>query len=303
MHDMEFRTQLRQCLIDVARALRQLYGRPASRRALAILHLTPLLSRWYYRCTKPADGIVRVRVQHVRAQFRVRTDDEFVLLELLAGSAGEKHLIELMLTLLRPGDVAYDVGANMGLYTVFFSKQVGPQGRVIAFEPLRANYQRLQGNVALNRLENVRCFQKALGHCNGTADIYASSNIGNFSLLRRKDAYEKPAERVEVITGDDLLAAGTCPVPRVIKIDVEGYEHAVLRGLAGTLNRPECEFVLCEMHPSLQPAETDSDDLLKLLRTAGFQRVAYYRRASSDIYHVVASKAAGVGGLSDSENG
>lgn len=127
---------------------------------------------------------------------------------------------------LRPGDVAIDVGANIGTHTVAFAKLVGDTGAVHAFEPQRLTFQLLCANAALNGLTNVRSYQKAVSTAPGDVkiplpDLRRGENIGNFSLGDAQDG-----EVVPVIALDSL----ELPKVKLLKIDVEGMEADVLLG-------------------------------------------------------------------------
>ena len=88
---------------------------------------------------------------------------------------------------IRPGDVVLDVGANVGTHCVFFARQVGPAGRVLAFEPQRLTFQMLCANIALNDLTNVDCRQAAVGRTPGEIlvpylDPLRQQNFGGLAL-------------------------------------------------------------------------------------------------------------------------
>jgi FkbM family methyltransferase len=126
-----------------------------------------------------------------------------------------------------PGDVVIEVGANIGSHTVGLAKHVGPQGRVIAFEPQRLVFQTLCANVALNSLENVDCYWSALGSEDGViavpeANPNQENNFGGISLLGSEEGH-----RVVCSTLDRFISL---PQVRLIKIDVEGMEADVIRG-------------------------------------------------------------------------
>lgn len=150
-------------------------------------------------------------------------------------SEGEVAIFE---RILRPGDSVVEAGANIGAHTIALANLVGPNGRVVAFEPQRLVFQTLCANVALNSLANVDCRCAALGAEPGEIVVPCLSpnqetNFGGLGL----GAYAK-GERVPVTTLDSL-AITAC---RLLKIDVEGMEESVLRG-AGTLIS-ECQPIL-----------------------------------------------------------
>lgn len=139
--------------------------------------------------------------------------------------------IALLSRFVERGMTVCDVGAHIGTHTLFFSRAVGPAGKVHAFEPQPFVFHCLAGNVALNSLQNVRCRPVAAGAAAGTAvmpDVqYAGSR--NFGAVALAQAGE--GERVPVAAIDDLALG---PV-HLMKIDVEGMEQAVLEGAARTI--------------------------------------------------------------------
>jgi FkbM family methyltransferase len=136
-------------------------------------------------------------------------------LQKLKGFDGEEHLLSLLVSLLRPGDTVYDIGAEQGLYTVFCSKAVRDEGHIIAFEPAGALYERLQGNVGLNRLTNVRAFRLALADYSGPGRL-RRAEIGSATALSAVALEEDNAEseRVTVVPGDLIVEEKNYPCRR-----------------------------------------------------------------------------------------
>ena len=139
--------------------------------------------------------------------------------------------LELLLPLIRAGDVVLDVGANIGTHAVPFAKAAGAPGRVIAFEPQRTAFQLLCGNLALNCLTNVQCRQEAVGDRSGAVKVpvFPPEESRNFAAVALGG--DVAGEAVPLVTIDSL-ALEAC---RLIKIDVEGMEPAVIRGARSTI--------------------------------------------------------------------
>jgi FkbM family methyltransferase len=140
---------------------------------------------------------------------------------------------ELFRQIVRPGRFILDIGAHIGVHTIFLAKTTGPQGRVYAFEPQRILFQILCANVALNALGNVYTQQVALGRAAGSITVphvnYATTgNFGGLSL----GSWSK-GEPVPMSTVDAL----NLPACHLIKLDVEGMEREVLAGAEQTLQR------------------------------------------------------------------
>ncbi len=147
-----------------------------------------------------------------------------------------------------PGDVAIDVGANLGAHTVPLAQLVGPTGVVIAFEPQRILFQILCGNVALNELANVHALPFGVGRAAGSTKVPAldyrgANNFGGLSLGGAQ------GEDVTVIALDQL----GLPRVKLIKIDVEGMELDVLLGAKATLAR--CRPILYVENDRAEKAE------------------------------------------------
>lgn len=148
------------------------------------------------------------------------------------------------------GGVVWDVGANIGFYTLIASRLVGA-GKVVAFEPLPANQQAIRRNLALNEIANVELVAVALSDEQGEAEleIHASptwaklDTSGDTSFKRDADVGERV--RVAVSTLDAQLAH--VPAPDLVKMDIEGAEVAALRGAQRLLaeHRPT---LICELH-------------------------------------------------------
>ncbi len=135
--------------------------------------------------------------------------------------------------LVRPGQTALDIGANIGAHSLALAAIVGPMGRVVAFEPQRVIFQLLNANMALNGLHNVSTHQMALGSTAGhikapPLDYASEGNFGGLSLENVAMGEEVPLSRL------DALALPRC---HFAKIDVEGMEIEVLKGMAETIKR------------------------------------------------------------------
>ncbi|MFA6543127.1 MAG: FkbM family methyltransferase [Limisphaerales bacterium] len=137
---------------------------------------------------------------------------------------------------LKPGMVFFDVGSNVGYYTLLAAPIVGKHGRVHAFEPVSEQHDDLRANVERNQLQNVVPERLIITDRAGTMEINLGSedNAGTASvdLVYRES---RPTESVSCTTLDEYLRERGVAQVDVLKIDVEGHEPFVLRGMAGTL--------------------------------------------------------------------
>jgi len=146
--------------------------------------------------------------------------------------------VALLMSIVRPGHTVFDVGANVGYYTLLAARRVGPTGRVVAFEPLPANLQYLQRHLALNDCETVRLIPAAVADAPGDA-MFAprrSSSEGALSSVG--------TVRVAVVTLDQIVAEDPTLRPDLIKIDVEGAEALVLQGATRLLSSARPQLLL-----------------------------------------------------------
>ncbi len=173
-------------------------------------------------------------------------------LRYLTGDA-EPEVQEALAELVKPGQTVYDVGANIGFFTILCSRLVGPQGRVYAFEPIPQNLATLRHNVALNGLSNVTIVEKALSSSTGTAEMFVSPWSAFHSLnvegATKQDNHGPQAGEITVqtVSLDEFVQGEGVRAPDLVKIDVEGAELIVVAGMRETLRslRP---LLLCELH-------------------------------------------------------
>jgi len=284
---------------------------PIAAKVARTLHVCGPLRKAYYYCVSPPTGVLRVTVCGIGAAFYARTPEELrgVERDLLA----EHDFLRVLLSALRSGDVFWDIGSSIGQFAIPVAKVVGAEGQVVAFEPESESCRRLQSHIALNGLSNVRVFQKALGAQIGKATLFVKGHpyptliakgeeVGPRHLTvgevipqdsrRYSESFvvsSSGVETVEVVRGDWFRATESLPVPRAVKIDVEGYEEFVLRGLERTLSEAACELLCCEIHPSELGAELGIDAIIHLVRSMGFARIQLAPRWTQ--IHLTAYKA------------
>lgn len=172
----------------------------------------------------------------------------------------EEKLTLILLKLLRPGSVFIDVGAHIGRYTLLASKLVGPQGLVIALEPVPENFATLHSNIKENNINNVIALPLACGKTNRPIEILVppgrsgatSKNLPHFTGLPLKGK----TRRVTAVKLDTLLLdILRLKKVDVIKIDVEGAEIEVLEGAIDTLRKFKPKLII-EIRQTTRPIVT-----------------------------------------------
>lgn len=167
---------------------------------------------------------------------------------LVASGLLEVPVQETMRRLLRPGDVLYDVGANVGFFALAGARLVGPAGVVYALEPVPDNAAAIRAAAELNELPNIEVLERAAGRVAGHERLLLVEDR-SWSRIERygQHARTEDALEVEVVAIDDLVAEGRLRPPQLVKIDVEGAELDVLAGLRETIARYR-PAIVCELH-------------------------------------------------------
>lgn len=169
-----------------------------------------------------------------------------------------------LVRLLRPGDCFMDVGANLGFLTLTASKAVGPEGRVLAFEPNTELAARLDHTLRANGIGNVAIHANALGEDDGEAHLDVTHHFGAGNLRGIGGA------AVEVLRGDHFTSGLAANVWVFVKLDVEGFELRVLKGLSSLLTRARTGFLVEVTDQWLQAVGGSAEELFGLMSRHGF---------------------------------
>ena len=209
-----------------------------------------------------------------------------VIVRLLNRGGYEAKFHAAMMAAIRPGMTLWDVGANVGYYTRQFADAVGPNGSVHAFEPGPRNRIALDREVA--GIANVRVVPVALGAGNGEVRFEEcdpeTDRIGSAAHVVASGGIA-----VSMRTADAMIADGDVPRPDFVKIDVEGYELDVLRGMSDALADRRLVTLAIEVHFTLLAARgmpSAPKTIETMLESAGFA-VAW-----PDASHILATRKA-----------
>ena len=145
------------------------------------------------------------------------------------GTHDERYIVTKLLKIIKPGDICWDVGANIGFYTCLLASLVEDSGAVVAFEPAARTCGYLKENVSLNQFTNVTVVNKGLGDKQEQRLLhYSEAGLAEGTASLKYADGRAASERVILDTIDNLIPE--LPTPDFIKIDVEGYQFEVLRG-------------------------------------------------------------------------
>lgn len=179
---------------------------------------------------------------------------------------------------LRPGMICMDIGANAGLFSLFMAKRVGNRGKVYAFEPTSETFQRLQKNIALNAQRNITAENVAVSSHPGTVEFHVGPpELSVFNSMGEVVHPSAKAGRftrvlVPAITIDAYCAIHNIKCVHCVKIDVEGAELQVLRGMSRVLKENPRIVVLIEFYSVTTAASgTSVVNMAEWLNDLGFQ--------------------------------
>ena len=183
----------------------------------------------------------------------------------------EENETNLVKSKIKEGEIVVDIGANIGYYSLIFAKLVGKSGKVFAFEPEPKNFHLLQKNLKTNSYENVTIEKKGISDKNGKSKFYISErNVGAHSIFPHTK-YHKSFIDVEIVTLDDYFHKKEIDKISFVKIDVEGGEVAILRGMSCILANENLK-ILIEYSPEIYRRFGEKpEDLFKILNENDFQ--------------------------------
>lgn len=199
----------------------------------------------------------------------------------------EESALGAFLFLLRDDDVLWDIGASIGLYSIYAAEKVQS---VYSFEPDLDIYNRFNENIGLNNLQNkITSFQCAIGGEKGQMELYSDGINGYSPSLKNLERHKGNMVKVDVKSIDSLLSEEKLATPTVMKIDIEGAEILALKGakkLLGSPNRPRILFI--EVHPGfLKSYKSNIAEIENLLLENSYHILSTQQR--DDQFHLVAT--------------
>jgi len=187
------------------------------------------------------------------ATFRMLVSNDWERFRVDTVATKEPETVDWILENFRAGDTLFDIGANIGIYSIL-AAALNPEGTVVAVEPMPATFARLCQNAKVNALRNVDPYCVAVADRTGLgtfnyASLWEGSSMHSLGAPRATEQFGETVvfrSGIGVVTLDDLAAvAGT---PSLIKIDVDGGEDDVLAGAEGVLRDPALRSVLLEFN-------------------------------------------------------
>lgn len=175
-------------------------------------------------------------------------------------------------SLIKPGMIVYDIGANIGVITLNVAKKILQQGKIFSFEPSPYNFKCAQANIDRNNFSNITLLNLGLGNKKTTAFLYNvnTNNRGMQRILQSEPNKEIEKTQVQIDTLDNTTQALSMPAPSLIKIDVEGFELKVLKGANHIINEYKPLLFIELDDNNLREQGNTAGELVKFLMQKGY---------------------------------
>jgi|GEM_PF-336959 len=216
------------------------------------------------------DGLLRSRSRVFGHEMFLDPTDSIVSPMLLRDGYFEPYETTLIESVVKPGDVVLDIGANIGYYTLIFARLVGEHGHVYAFEPDPTNYRLLKKNVRANGYNNVTFIHKAVAETSGPLKLYlCPDNKGDHRIFESEDS--RDAIPIEAVTLDEHFANYDGRID-FIKMDIQGSEGRAVQGMQNLLKKHQNIKIITEFWPAgLHRSGVNATEYLSSLENQGFR--------------------------------
>lgn len=252
-------TLFRRLFVSIAR----LFPREHGKYSILTKVYFPLFAK-----SAPTQSIEKVRFG-IRLSLNLQ---EYLQSWIYVFGAYELPTVKFIRSYLRPGDLAMDVGGQIGYLSIVMATSADRKTRVLSFEPESDNIQRFKTNTSLNGLTNVNLVEQAVSDRIGSIRLYLSSdsNAGTHSTIKENTNVSDRYVDIPCTTIDAEVEQRGLQRVDLIKVDVEGGEIDVIKGAINTLKNYQ-PVVITELGDALQKARGLSTDEFKLfLQEHGF---------------------------------
>ena len=227
-----------------------------------------------FRC-KPTEGYIIKDVHGSKMYLNI--GDSGISRDLILAGTREPTHTKLMQDVLKKGYVVMDIGANIGYYALMEAKAVGKTGIVYAIEPVPANMSLLKRNISLNNYKNIETFETAIGGEN-KKDYICITTKSNWCAMADNKNKEKNMKfkyriPVKVLKLDTFIKDKR--FPDIIRMDVEGYETEIIKGMEGILQCRKPLKIFIELHSFM--IKDKGIGILKKLEESGFKIKYFFR--------------------------
>ena len=211
-----------------------------------------LAADWLGRLAATRSPAIMGKIQEYEVEFDLRDE----LQRQMYFGLFNPQLVRVLKATLGPRDVFYDVGANVGYFTLIASQLVGMNGQVHAFEPVPANLARIKSNLDRNEITNVSLNLCAVSNAPGELTLYLAKEPSNSGWASVVPSERRPDKlTVETLSLDDYVFGSGRRIPALIKMDIEGAEPMALAGMTRLMAHDHAPNLIVEINPYLLARE------------------------------------------------
>lgn len=180
--------------------------------------------------------------------YMLLTPSEHIQRQLFWYGHYEQALGNLVKKILQPGYVFFDIGANIGYFSLIAANNA-PTSKIISFEPVKNLFQKLRENISINSIGNITAVNAAIGELNEEKELFISAddNLG-MSSFQPPENFSGRKEKVKVISIDSWFKTARLSRVDLIKLDIEGSELAALKGMQEVLHNFK-PLIIAEINP------------------------------------------------------
>ena len=163
----------------------------------------------------------------------------------------ELENLNLFHQLISEDNIIFDVGANIGIYSLIAASTMSAGTRIFAFEPADGAYQHLLANIELNKFRNIIPFKLAIGDRKGIVSFYVCNDDAYNSIIDNTMRPVLNVENVELNTIDNFCQTNKIDRIDLLKIDAEGADYLILKGAMNILSQPNAPIIFCEYNRNI----------------------------------------------------
>jgi FkbM family methyltransferase len=236
----------------------------------------PLVRRFVFNYLRnwiqlnPKAELVATIIQNIKMKLSV---NDWVQQNIFLNGYYEKNETDYWLRRTQNSTTVIDIGANVGYYSLLASKNIKPQtGVVYAFEPISKTFKRLTENIHLNKINNIQYFNQAISDENSFIQIHVGNDENwGMSSINEHEHLSGVVEKVKSETLDNFCKEHNIANIDLVKIDVEGAEFKVLKGMTAVIEKFKPEVLIEILDQHLNKQNVSSTDIFNFFWERGYQ--------------------------------
>lgn len=248
----------------IARFLRQLFRIPFFKKIFVRVYLKIFLP------SKIFEGVTEQIINKDGIRFNLQIND-WIQSNLYFLGEYEFDEICFLKNSLSKGDTFFDIGANIGLYTLSAAKKLGNSGKIFAFEPFSVNYKRLVKNISLNGFTNIIAEKLAVSDKNESISVFYDEQENNLGMVSSFLTDFSQKETVKSVTIDHYVEKNCIKDIKFVKIDIEGGEFFALKGMENTLKNHNPILLIEIIDELLNKSNVKSEEVIDYLKGLNYQ--------------------------------